>query len=476
MGLALAWQGKHEEAMACYARALELKPSISEVHMNRGLLLLSQGDYERGLPEYDYRWRCEGKEPPKHDRPRWDGSPLEGRTILLYPEQGRGDFIQFVRFASVVKARGGRVILQCPQSFLPILRTFSGYDQLVSKEAAVPDYDVHASVMDLPMLLGTRVDTIPAEIPYLFADPALTERWKEELKKFEGFKIGIMWKGSSQYRADLYRSIRLAEFAPLAKVEGVRLISLQKGEGVEQLQSVGRELGIIDLGTGADEATGAFMETAAIVMNLDLVISADSALGHLAGALGRPAWIALPSASDWRWLLEREDTPWYPDVRLFRQPRLGDWKSVFERMALQLKARAPRAATAARGRSPISIEIAPGELIDRISILELQRSRTSDRDQLRAIGTQIDSLISARERAIGGGSDEVAALAGELRQANEAIWKAEDDLRQCEKAGDYGIRFVEQVRTVLRQRERRNALKSTINEKLGAAQPADDAG
>jgi hypothetical protein len=212
-----------------------------------------------------------------------------------------------------------------------------GYDSAGPKDSALPDYDVHASVMDLPGLLGTTVETIPADIPYLHADAALTEFWKQELSSIHGFRIGIMWQGNPKFRADAYRKIRLSEFAPLANVEGVRLISLQKGHGFEQIKEVGSELAVVDLGARIDKTTGAFMDTAAIVMNLDLVIASDSALVHLAGALGRPVWTALPFVADWRWLLDRDDTPWYPTMRLFRQSKQGDWKPVFERMAAQLK-------------------------------------------------------------------------------------------------------------------------------------------
>src|SRR5258708_25880277 len=272
LGLSVAWQGKHEEAMACYKRSLELK-DIPEAHMNRGLLMLTLGDYERGWPEYDYRWRCDGKAPPVYPGTKWDGSPIEGRTILIYPEQGRGDFIQFVRYVPLLKARGANVILQCPESVIPLIKSLKGLDQIVPKDAELHSYDVHASVMDLPMLLGTRVETIPAEIPYLSADPALVEHWKKELEKIEGFRVGIMWQGSKQYRADQFRSIRLAEFAPLAKVEGVRLLSLQKAEGTGHLPPVGSELGLIDLRSAHDERTAAVMETPAIVMNPALILT-----------------------------------------------------------------------------------------------------------------------------------------------------------------------------------------------------------
>jgi hypothetical protein len=191
-------------------------------------------------------------------------------------------------------------------------------------------------LLSLPRILGTTLATVPAQVPYLHADPGLIDRWRHELQPLGGFRIGIAWQGSRGFKGDRFRSFPLREFAPLAAMEGVRLVSLQKGAGSEQIREAAASIAVMDLGSRLDETAGPFMDTAAVMNNLDLVITPNTALAHLAGALGVPAWVALSSAPEWRWMLNREDSPWYPTLRLFRQTEPGNWKPVFERMAAAL--------------------------------------------------------------------------------------------------------------------------------------------
>jgi tetratricopeptide (TPR) repeat protein len=326
-------KGNVEEALACFDRALQLDPEHVDAHLDRATLWLMKGDFERGWREYEWRWRSKHLLPRPFPQPLWDGSSLKGRTILLHGEQGLGDVLQFVRYAPLVKEHGGHVIVEVPPALMGVLASCPGIDRLIGRGSTLPSFDVHAPLMSLPRILGTTLTTIPAAVPYLWADGRLVEYWRGELAKIDGFKVGIAWKGSARNPLDRYRSIPLACFEALARVEGVRLISLQKGEGCEQLRAVEGRFSIIDLGSRLDEAAGPFMDTAAVMKNLDLVIACDSAIVHLAGALGVRAWAPLALSADWRWLLEREDSPWYPKVRLFRQRRLGDWDEVFGRMA-----------------------------------------------------------------------------------------------------------------------------------------------
>jgi tetratricopeptide (TPR) repeat protein len=330
-----------EAALASLEEALRILPDDFNAHHNRSLAWLLGGDYERGWPEYDWRWRS-----PRHQRflpafsqPRWDGSPLEGRTILLQTEQGFGDTLHFIRYAPLVKERGGRVVVHCPRRLLPLLATCPGIDQLVAHGDRLPDFHVYAALMSLPGNLGTRLDTVPARVPYLFADPQLSAQWERELKGFAGFKIGINWQGNPQHDLETVRrrAIPLTQFAPLAQVPGVQLFGLLKGAGSEQLVEVASRFSVIDLGPRLDGVAGAFMDTAAVMKHLDLVISTDTAVTHLAGALGAPVWLALNYAAEWRWLLHREDSPWYPSMRLFRQPRPGDWEGVLQRMTSEVR-------------------------------------------------------------------------------------------------------------------------------------------
>ena len=341
-GTALLWEGHIDEAMACYERALTLAPDDAEVRKNLGVIRLLQGDFERGWREYEWRARAVAGAVPSYERPRWNGSPLDGRTTLLAAEQGLGDTVHFIRYAAVLKARSDcRVIAACQRPLLPLLATCPGIDHLVAQDDPPPRFDVWAPLLSLPGLLRHHaVEDFPASVPYLFPPPALTDRWRTELSVYGGVRIGIAWQGNPKHQADRMRSVPLAEFAPLASLEGLRLLSLQKGPGTDQLEGLAQRLGIVPLHDRLD-ATAAFVDTAAVMQHLDLVITSDTAVAHLAGALGVPVWVALYHVPDWRWLLGRDDSPWYPTMRLFRQTAVGDWPGVFARIVEALRARFP---------------------------------------------------------------------------------------------------------------------------------------
>jgi tetratricopeptide (TPR) repeat protein len=466
LGVVLAEQGRLDEALACSARALALDPDHPEAHRNRALVWLQQGDFARGWPEYEWRWRCRELPPRPFPQPRWDGGPLEGKTILLHAEQGLGDTVQFVRYAPLVKARGGRVIVVCQRPLLRLLESCPGIDRLLAQGDPLPAFDVQAPLLSLPLLFGTDLSSIPAKVPYLHPDPALVERWRGPLAARPGFKVGIAWQGSGRHRRDRVRSIPLEHFEVLARVGGVRLVSLQKGPGSEQRRALAGLFPVAEL-PGLDERAGPFLETAAVLPSLDLVVCCDSAVGHLAGALGVPCWLALPFAPDWRWLLGREDSPWYPRHRLFRQDRPGDWDGVFRRLADALRERAGETTPAAPPAPPaLLVEVSAGELLDKITILEIKSERIRDPAKLGNVRAELAALEGAR-RALPG-SPEVAALAAELKAVNEALWQIEDDIRGCERAGDFGPRFVALARAVYRSNDRRAALKRRVNELSGS--------
>jgi tetratricopeptide (TPR) repeat protein len=464
LGLALANSGRLAEALASYEEALRLRPDFADAHRNRSLVWLLAGDLRRGWPEYEWRWECDDFTPPRFPQPAWDGAPLEGRSILLYAEQGLGDTLQFVRFASLVKERGGVVILAAPAVLHPILAGCPGLDQIVPLGTEWPAFDLHLPLMSLPKVLGTTLGTIPADVPYLRAEPARVASWGRELASIREFKVGIAWQGNPGIPYDRVRSFPLRELAALAEVEGVRLFSLQKGPGTEQLRDSDARFPIVDLASRLDEDSGAFMDTAAVLTHLDLVVTCDSVLAHLAGALGVPAWVALPIVPDWRWLLEREDTPWYPTLRLFRQTQAGGWTEPFRRMADELL----RRIATAPGVRQITIGVTLGELVDRITILEIKDRRLTDPERLRNVRSELAELVAARDGAMKpADSDGVADLAVQLRAANEAIWEAEDELRRCEDKGDFGSRFIGHARSVYYHNDRRAALKRQINDRLG---------
>jgi tetratricopeptide (TPR) repeat protein len=339
LGLALLQPGRLEEAMACYEAAIRLNPDDAEAHFNRAAAWLLHGDYERGWREYEWRWRRLSNPPRHFPAPLWDGSALTGRTILVHAEQGLGDTLQFLRYVPLVKQHGGRVLFECQAPLVRLAASCAGMDQLLASGTPLPAFDVHAPLLSLPGILGTTLATIPAQVPYVHADPQLIEHWRKRLGGAGEYKIGIAWQGSPDFAQDRHRSFSLAQFAALAKLPGIRLVSLQKGRGREQLASLEGQFSVLDLGDQLDQA-GAFVDTAAIIHSLDLVIAPSTAVAHLAGALGVKVWVALPAVPDWRWLLKRDDSPWYPTARLFRQRQAGDWTSVFEMMATELGRRA----------------------------------------------------------------------------------------------------------------------------------------
>jgi len=327
------------EALAQYEEALRLQPGRARSRWNRAMCWLSLGEYPRGWPEFEWRWGLNGMPRRQFPRPAWDGAPLEGRTILLHAEQGMGDTIQFIRYARLVRDCGGKVLVACQRPLLRILEGTPGIDQVVEWGGPLPDFDVHCALMSLPGVFGTRLETIPADVRYLAADPALVAQWRRQLDPIAGLKVGICWAGNPEQPNDGNRSTRLVRFAPLAQVPGVHLVGLQVGPAREQVREVAGAWPLTDLGGRLDD----FAVTAAVIANLDLVVSIDSAVAHLAGALGAPAWVALSFAPDWRWLLEREESPWYPTARLFRQARPGDWDDVFRRIAAALVGRRDQA-------------------------------------------------------------------------------------------------------------------------------------
>jgi len=334
LGVALKEQRKLSEAKASLQEALRRQPDHAAAHNRLAMTWLLEGNFEQGWPEYEWRWKYKTFTLPDFPQPLWDGSTLEGQTILLFAEQGLGDVLQFIRFAPQVKERVAKTVLLCAPSLVRLLENSPGIDAVVAKGSALPSFDVYIPLMSLPRVLGTSLATVPARVPYLYPPPALVEAWREELRQEPSFKIGIIWQGSPDHLNDRNRSAALADFAPLARIKGVRFFSLQKGAAARQGDAMAGPFSVTDLGN----RLGDFADTAAVIENLDLVISVDTSVVHCAGALGVPVWVALPFSPDWRWLLDREDSPWYPTARLFRQQERGRWGPVFEGMASALEA------------------------------------------------------------------------------------------------------------------------------------------
>jgi len=338
MGLLLRGQGRHSEAITNFEEAIRLKPDYANAHWNYSLALLASGRYAEGWKEYQWRRQTDIEailDSQRHESSTWDGSSFEGKRLLIRYEQGMGDNIQFVRYAPLVKARGGTVIFETLKPLLGILRGFDGIDELVEASRdgkPTAQFDLHAFILDLPGILGTTVETIPANVPYLRADKAKVECWRNKLAG-DCLKVGIVWAGSARHTNDRNRSCNLSRFAPLSKIEGVRLYGLQKGAAAAQIEQVAGMMEVANLGGQFED----FADTAAVIESLDIVVSVDTAVLHLAGAMGKKVWALLPFEADWRWMLDRQDSPWYPTMSLFRQTQAGDWEGLFKRVADELE-------------------------------------------------------------------------------------------------------------------------------------------
>ncbi len=329
---------KPEEAEQAAQAALRVERVTPEDHRAAAALLLMRGEYCEGWAELEWRAKVRGYARPSLNGTPWSGQPLAGQRIVLWGEQGLGDVLQFVRYVPQVIARGGRPVLWVPKNLVPLLQNADLCD-VAAMDQGQPDCEFHAALMSLPHLLGTTLETVPAPVPYLRVAVDAEALWCARLSDIARPRVGICWQGNPSYGRDSARSVPLSAFAPLAGAGGARLISLQKHGGLEQLEAVAGQFEVIALGPEYDVQDGAFLNAAATMRNLDLVIAPDTALAHLAGALGVPVWTALAKVPDWRWMLDREDSPWYPTMRLFRQSRAGEWGDVFERMSKELARR-----------------------------------------------------------------------------------------------------------------------------------------
>ena len=322
LGIALSDLGRLAEAEASYREALRLRPNFPEAHHNLGHALLLAGRFDEGWKEYEWRWKTKRLSSSARDfsAPLWRGEAIGDRTILLHAEHGLGDTLQFCRYIPFMVCR---IILEVQAPLVRLLSRLPGVMQIVARGDKLPPFDLHCPLLSLPHAFGTTLDTIPAGMPYLSADPALAANWQERLLGLDGLRIGLVWAGGRRFKDDRRRSIALKTLAPLGDVSGVSFVSLQKDEAAAQAADPPHGMMLHDFTTDLHD----FEDTAALVVNLDLVISVDTAVAHLAGALGKPVWLLNRCDTDWRWLLNRDDSPWYPTLRQFRQASPGDWDS-----------------------------------------------------------------------------------------------------------------------------------------------------
>ncbi len=335
-------QGRHDEAIESYNMAIKYNPESIHTHINRSSALLLTENFKDGWPEYEWRLHTKNCNSGTFHQTQWDGSPLNGKTILVHAEQGFGDTIQFIRYLPMVKNQGGYVIFECQKNLIRLLKNCTGIDKIIEMTSKPNvNFDTHIHLLSLPGIFGTSMDSIPSDTPYITVDPEFAEQWRLKLANNNDFKIGIVWAGRPTFK-DHYRSCSLDDFAPLAEIPGITFYSLQKGPASEEILNPPKDMKIINL----DKELTDFSDTAAAMINLDLIISTDTAVVHLAGAIGKPIWSLLHTSSDWRWFLNREESPWYPHpnglaglagMRLFRQSKFNDWNGVFEQVKRILK-------------------------------------------------------------------------------------------------------------------------------------------
>jgi len=330
--------GQEAEAIALYRQAIALRPDYSLAHYNLGVALLRSGDYREGWREYEWRWR--GGVPELLARtlpqPEWDGGPLEGRTVLLHGDEGFGDTIQFVRFAHHAAGRGGRVLLEVPPALVRLLRGLPGVDGVIARGEPLPPFDCHLSLLSLPGVLDLPESAFATSGAYLRPDPADVARWRQRLDADgSGVRVGLVWSGNPAHRADRHRSLAVEHVLARLGHLPVRLYGVQADLRASDAATLAARPDLINLGAGLRD----FADTAALLTQLDLLISVDTATAHLAGALGCPVWLMLPFFADWRWQIGRDDTPWYPGMSLFRQSCPGDWNGVLDRVEQALRER-----------------------------------------------------------------------------------------------------------------------------------------
>jgi tetratricopeptide (TPR) repeat protein len=472
LGISFIRTGRVDDALSNFRQALDLRPDEPQEHVNLGRALLLTGELSEGFAEYQWRLQRDPAQYPMPSHGIWDGAIAPGRTVLLRAEQGFGDTIQFARYIPLLVERGNRVVFECQPQLHRLIACLNGPSvKVVVGGSSQADVDAEAWLLSLPHLLDTTLQSIPATVPYLRAETVLIDQWRAELPTAgEVVKVGIAWQGNQTFNSDRDRSIPLTHFEPLARLPNVQLINLQKGFGAEQLDAFAARDRILNLAPRLDQGPGrAFCDTAAVLGYLDLLITSDTAIAHLAGALGVPVWVALAYQPDWRWMLDRQDSPWYPTMRLFRQSRPGDWGEVFQRIT---DAVASVAADGRPGRTCLtSVLIAPGELADRMTILRIKCGRLgADAAGAAGLQDQFSALEKEWDQKTPANQPLLETLVSALDRVNQDLWDVEDELRARESKKHFDDGFVELSRSVYRLNDHRSRLKFRIDRLLGSTQ------
>jgi hypothetical protein len=468
---ALREMSRFDDALKVLRRIAQLDPNHKGAHAAYALTLFYKEDWPRAWRAFDVRFKLMDKPPEVNSRGK-DGKPVAMKpwrggafppSLLVMGEQGLGDTIQFVRFLPLLTAAGVKVTCVVQQRLFKLIGTLDAPVDLrpIEQSGTVNGIKAWTPMMHLPQALNLEPSQFAPRVPYLRAEPDRVAKWKERIGA-RGFKVGIVWQGNPDPRIDQGRSAPLAAFAPLAEVPGVRLISLQHGEPARQIASVRFADRVETLGDDFDSGPDGFLDTAAVMEALDLIVTVDTSVGHVAGALGRPVFILLKAVgADWRWLFKRDETAWYPTARLFRQRKPGDWQELLTRVADAVRPRA--GAASATPMTPVSV----GELLDKLVILQIKAERIKNPQQRANVVAERDALAAvAVPYRVGAGVD---ALVTQLKTVNESLWELEDKIRDCERRKDFGDAFREHARAIYVTNDIRAGLKKQINALCGSA-------
>lgn len=472
--LALMALDRLPEALAAARRALAIEPASPVATFSMGAVLLAMGRLREGFAAYEHRFALGGTGWLRHEvsAPPWTGEALAGRSILVAGEQANGDQIQFARYVPELCRRGAKVTYTLPARLHRLMGSLDGDIVLAEAPEAGHRYDFQVPLLSLPHHCGIEDGRVLAATPYLAAEAGRVAAWKARIGS-HGFRIGVAWQGNRYPGgSDLDRSFPIEALWPVAQVPGVRLIGLQINHGLDQLSRLPPGMKVETLGDDFDAGDHAFLDSAAVMASLDLVITLDSAMAHLAGALARPTWLALPFAPEWRWQRERSDTPWYPATRLFRQAVLGDWDGVFQAMAEALGPLmdAGRPGPPAPPAPPPDLPLVPascGEVLDKISILEIKVERLQP---AAAAASEFElRLLRSALRGFGTLDEGVDARFADLRRVNRSLWDVEDRLRLHEAEQRFDEDFVALARSVYALNDERARIKRRINVGLDSA-------
>jgi hypothetical protein len=467
MSIALMGLDRTPEAIEASRKALFIEAGSPVASFNLGCALLAQGNFREGWEGYDYRFAMGGNKwlRPEARAAPWTGEPLAGKSILILGEQGNGDQIQFSRYLPALSNLGASVYYLAPDRLHRLFRTLGESITLLSEIPPEPRFDFQCPLMSLPGRFNGLDLPIPTR-PYLKAEPERVAQWNDRVGE-QGFRVGVAWRGNRYPHGDGFRSFRLDALRPLAALSSVRLIGLQLKDGKEELDKLPTEMQVELPGPDFDAGPDGFLDSAAILASMDLVISCDTSIAHLAGALGRPLWIALNHSPEWRWQQQGTDTIWYPTARLFRQERNGDWDGVFSRMTDELVQllRAPEGtqeqASAERKTVPC-VETSWGDLLERIAILEIKAKRPASRAAVTNVTRELDhlkSVVATFEPL----SRLVKAKWDQLRTANERLWDIEDAMRACEAEQRFEARFTQLAREAQSLNDERARIKREID-------------